>query len=466
MSSVIYRADELDFAWEREATEKSAPATINNTLGIVKGGIILPEMEPAWEAFFGVGVGNRMRVNIHRGPEAFVGSIPEILVAHDASRDILEMCLGDLSRTIAEEKAANATITYTATTMVDTAEDFSAPNRKDGNFAVYAGSSVGFIGAGAGITTLNVFPTAARTGTQGWNGPIPVGLAAGDGYEIRQDESVGVAAGDKFIVPMQTMHTMTWAVSFRGGGGQANMLTNYLGGKVNRWTLSAREGEPLKLALDEVIFQDLTHDVALPSTSVPKYSAGTVAPIMVQVTEEPLYYSMGTMSLFELTNTFARIRSFTLRVDNQLTAERYLNKATVAGATTVDQTVSEVNEGRQLITLEMEAIVDQRQYFEHLMRQGRNDALSAKTGFDVMLRFDLDEPVTESLFVQLPASQNPVMISETGREVDGSTNLAGTANIGCVIRSAPRNIPPETESLIMVPMSLDCPSAVFRFDDA
>ncbi len=317
----IYRRDHVQLAWEREATERSAPAAINNSFGIVKGGIVLPDLDLAWEPYFGVGVTGRSRSDIYRGPEGFIGSIPEIQVTFEDTRAMLEMCLGVLTRDTAETKAANATITYAATTVTDTGEDFtSAPDAKDGTHAIFAGNSVGYIGTdvGGGITELTVYPTPARTGSTGWNGPIPISGSAGDGYEIRVTESVGTASGDKFIVQAQNHHTMTWAARFRGAGGQSNLTLNYLAGKVNRWTLSAREGEPLKLSLDEVIFQDLDHDAALPSSSVPKFNGSTVAPTASQITEEPLYFSQGTLSLFELTNTFARIRAFSLTVDNQM----------------------------------------------------------------------------------------------------------------------------------------------------
>lgn len=456
------------------------PLTIATNMGLIKGGVVLPDVEYAWDYFYGTGRTGRARRDAHEGPQSFRGSVPQVYVLFNESRAILEMILGSLSRSQAEEKVAGPTITYSETTVIDTAEDFSSPNRKDGNYAIFAGTSVGYIGAGGGITTLNVFPTPARTGNQGWNGPIPVSLAVGDGYEIRQTESVGTAAGSKFIVPTQRLHTMAWGAQFRGGHlmssnsadqtAQPNMNVNYLGGKVNRATLSARQGEKLVLSLDEVLFRDLIHDIALPSASVAKHNAlglgagDTKAPTPVHPTEDPLVFSQGVVSFFELGNVFARIQSFSLSIDHALTEGRYVARSTVGGSQVITQVPLELVEGQLVVTMEVEAILETRQYWEHLMRQGLQDDLLVKTGFDVRLRFQ-NVGATEFLDIQSPAAPNPSMTDETGNEVNGTTALAGTDNIGVLLEAAPHSIPAEGEALIVVRQRLSLPNLVMRFLD-
>ena len=144
-------------------------------------------------------------------------------------------------------------------------------------------------------------------------------------------------------------------------GGQANVITNHLGGKVNRMTLTASQGDRLNLSLDEVIFRDLQHDVALPSTSVSKYTASPTVPTATKPTEEPMVFSEGTIGLFELGNTFARILSFTLSLDNQITEQRYQSKVTIAGGTTTQQIPYELTEGQRVITLEMVELMETRE---------------------------------------------------------------------------------------------------------
>ncbi len=466
-----YRVEHVKFAFAREATEGEAPATIATNMGLIKGGVVLPDVDYAWDYFFGVGRGGRGRLDAHEGPQSFHGSVPIVLVQFNESRSILEMILGAHSGDTIETSAAASDTSYTATTMVNTGEDFTAgTDVKDGTHAVFAGNSIGYIGTdvGGGVTEVTVYPTPARSGTAGWNGPIPVGGLSGDGYEIRVTESIGTSTGDKFIVQQQNLHTMSWGAQIRGSNGESNMVINYLGGKVNRATLSARAGQKLQLSLDDVIFRDLLHDVALPSTSVAKYGAigggatNTKVPTPSHPTEEPLVFSQGTISLFELSTTFARIVSFSLTIDHQLTDQQYVSTVTVGGSTVISQVPFEITEGIRVITLEVEALLDNRQYWEHLMRQGKNDALSAKTGFDIQLQFRNDASATERMWIQSPAAGDPVLV--TG--VDGSTALASATNVGALIEAAPHSIPAETESLIPIRFRFNLPSIVIRYDDA
>lgn len=476
MTSPHYRVEHVNFAWIAEVTEGQAPATINTNMGLIKGGIVLPDVEYAWDHFFGIGRAGRGRKDTHEGPQTFHGSVPVILVQFNESRGIIEQCVGVLSRDVAEERSASSNITYTATTLTDVTggNDFtSSPDAKDGTHALFAGSTVGYIGTdvGGGITEVTVYPTPARSGTKGWNGPIPVSGGSGDGYEIRVTESIGTASGDKFITETQNLKTMTWGVEFRGAGGQSSMVVNYLGGKVNRCTISARQGQKLQLSLDDVLFRGLLHDVALPSSSVAKYGAigsgstGTKRPTASHPTEAPLVFTQGTFGLFELTNAFVRITSFSLSIDHQLQEQQYLSLVTVGGASTINQTPYEITEGVRLITCEVEGWMDNREYWEHLMRQGQNDALTAKTGFDLYLNFTSADG-TENMWIQSPAPPSPGLVNVSGQEITGSQALASAANVGVVIEAAPHGIPAETESLIPIRLRLSLPSIAIVFDDS
>jgi hypothetical protein len=475
-----YRAEGVKFAFAREQLEGVAPDTIDTNMGLIKGGVVLPDPEYAWDYFWGIGRSGRGRLTAHEGPQTFHGSVPVILAQFNESRDIMEMILGSLSGDSLEAKAANATIIYAATTITDTAEDFTTPDRKDGTHAIYAGVSVGFIGTdvGGGVTEMTVYPTPDRVSPAGWNGPIPVSLGSGDGYEIRlttgsgeskSSADVGVAAGDKFIIPISRLQTMTWGAQFRGAGGQADVVMNYLGGKVNRATLSARQGEKLQIALEDVVFRDLRHDVALPSSSVAKFAAigtgsgATKRPTGTQSTEEPLVFSQGAVNLFEVTNTFAKVVAFSISIDHQLTEQQYVSNITVDGSTTqISQVVNEITEGLRAITVEIEAYLDNREFWEHLMRQGLDDSLTlnAKTGFDLRLVFT-NNVSGETVEFQMPAASDPVLVVP----VTGAANLASSSNVGAVIESAPHSIPGETESLIPIRFRVNVPNLVVRYTD-
>jgi hypothetical protein len=345
---------------------------------------------------------------------------------------------------------------------------------KGGNHAVFSGISVGYIGTevGAGVTEVTVYPTPNRTGTQGWNGPRPCEC---EEYEVRRTE--GLDAGDFATYPLQNvvlkqrLNTIAWGARFRnnqnhGAGSVGSFLTvNYLGGKVNRASLTAKQGEKLILNLEEVLFRDLRHDSNLPVgvTIVQKYSASVVAPAAVFPTEEPIVFSNGTINLFEKGNSFARINSFTLTVDNNLTEERYISRPTIAGGPVVAQIPFELIEGNRIITLEVEAVMETREYWEHLMRQGRNDALGvAKTGFDFELfftKFDNLGTITEWFIIRGPAHDNPVIIANAAKPMDSVVNQSSTTNVGCVLSEAPHAVPSgDGDQMITVRMMIDVPT--------
>ncbi len=473
----IFRNDQVKFAWEEESVEGQAESTINNSMGIIKSGIELPDVEYAWDAFFGVGREGRARKDIHEGAQTFRGSVSQIYLLFDGSREILSMCLGEHSGTIVAltggDPGTNTSVT--ATTLVDTVQDFSSGglNVKAGNHAVFSGISVGYINGGTGNTVVDVFPTPARSGTKGWNGPQPT---ATDEYEIRKTVSVGTSAGNKLTVPTQRLKSMTWAVqhrnSFNHGAGSvgSNLTVNYLGGKVNRATISAVQGEKLSLALDEVLFRDLRHDSDLPSGggAAIKHSGSTVTPTATFPTEAPMEYSEGTISLFELSTTFARIRNFSLVIDNQLEDSRYLATVDVDGGTKISQIPFEFIEGPRLVTLECEAVMETREYWEHLMRQGQNDALTAKTGFDIRLRFRVDAAAAESFYIQSPPMSNPVQTDTVaaGDNIFSTTAQSAVANVGAVLLAAPHVVGTESENLVVVRLRFDLPNVMFWWDDA
>ncbi|KKN86830.1 hypothetical protein LCGC14_0263890 [marine sediment metagenome] len=473
----LFRTDQVKFAFEEESVEGQAESTINTSMGIIKSGIELPDVEYAWDAFFGVGREGRARKDIHEGAQTFRGSISQIYLLFNDSREILSMCLGEHSDTIVTLAGTNPGVItgVTTTTMTDSGEDFSAGDLdvKSSNHAVFSGISIGYIDStvGSGIAEVTVYPTPARSGTKGWNGPQPT---VGDDYEIRKTVSVGTSTGNKLTVPTQRLKSMTWAVqhrnAFNHGAGSvgSNLTVNYLGGKVNRATLSAVQGEKVSLALDEVLFRDLRHDSALPNSSVPKYSASTVTPSAIFPTEAPLEYSEGTIALFELTNTFARIRNFSLVIDNQLEDSRYIATVAVDGGTKISQIPFEFIEGPILVTLECEAVMETREYWEHLMRQGLNDGLSSKTGFDIRLQFRPDAAAAESFYIQAPPMTNPVQTDITGASGDifSTTAQSATTNIGAVLIAAPHVIGTEGENLIVVRLRFDLPSVMLWWQDS
>ncbi len=240
----IFRQDTFRFGMGAELVDGTSATVLNTNLGIIKGAITLPDPQYDWDFFFGINREGRGRRNAHLGNENFSGSIPQIFVLHDESRDILRQVMGELSQDIVTLSGTNPGVAtaVAATSLTDSGEAFNSGglNVKADLHAVFSGITIGYIGDEtdeSGTTVLGVFPTPNRGPTRGWNGPQP---AVGDSYEIRRVDTVGVASGDKFAVLGHRLPTMTWGAQFRntsdhGAGSVGSFLTvNYLGGKVNR----------------------------------------------------------------------------------------------------------------------------------------------------------------------------------------------------------------------------------------
>ena len=474
-----WRIDQFQFAAEEESKDGVLPSVINCNVGLITGGIDLPCAEYEWEPFYGIGRDGRARKDIYRGPQTFTGTIPESYVLFN-TRLPFKMILGSLSRAsscipclCADQGTFSATTvsSYSDTGSVQTTFK-TGTSCSPAQFAVFSGISVGYIGTCGTANTATVYPTKCVNGcaTAGWNGPQP---DACDSYEVRQVKCVGTGTGNKYSVGTQILPTWTWGARFRNStthnatsvGG--NMIVNYLGGKVNRATISANSGEHLMLALDEVIFRDLRHDVALPSSSVNKYNACVIRPTATHPTEQPLLFSQGTISLFDLCTDFARIRSFSLEINNNLETERYISTVCLNCATIISQVPFELVEGNREITLDIEAVMETREYWEHLMREGASTGcgLTDKAGFDFRLEFRVCACATEKLVIQGPANACPVNV-EFSVPIDSDTEQSSTTNVGAVLNEAPHVIAGEGENLVVVKMNINVPNIVMWWDDS
>ncbi len=472
-----WRVDQFQFAIGEELIDGVQPAAIACNVGLITGGIDLPCPEYEWDVFYGVGRDGRARKDMYRGPQTFTGAIPEMYVLFN-TRKAFEMTLGELSRAPecipcigADEGTFSATTVSAATDTGSVLTSFKSCGCD--SFAVFSGITVGYIGTGGAANTVNVFPTAnlcACCAASGWNGPQP---AACDVYEIRRICCVGTATGNKYLVGTQILPTMAWAARYRNStahGGccvGGNMTVNYLGGKVNRATISAKSGEHLMLAWDEVVFRDLVHDVAIPTTSLNKQSCTVRTPTATFPTEQPMLFSQGTISLFDLCTDFARIRSFSLEINNNLETERYISTICSNGSTVITQIPFELVEGNREITLEIEAVMETREYWEHLMREGADTGtcLTSKAGFDFRLEFRNCACAAEKLVIQGPAYTAPTVVAST-RAIDSDTEQSQTCNVGAVLNSAPHVISGEGENLVLVRMNINVPSLTIWWDDA
>tara|TARA_R100001082_G_scaffold108674_1_gene84302 strand:+ start:539 stop:2434 length:1896 start_codon:yes stop_codon:yes gene_type:complete len=210
----------------------------------------------------------------------------------------------------------------------------------------------------------------------------------------------------------------------------------YFGGKVGSASISAEEGGMVTMSWDSVNFLGMVHNQQYnsaysitPTTQIPFYS------LMQSIdsdevnfpTNDPYYFSQGEVTMFG--QTLARIRNFTLSINNNEEPRYYITKqmGRRRGPT-------EIMEQRREYTMSATmALPDTttssnaaaRTLFTELLLEG--DYGSGKAGFNITLTFTRGD--NDSITITIPD--------------DGSAGTGGN-NQGAYIRTAPHNLGEES----------------------
>lgn len=204
------------------------------------------------------------------------------------------------------------------------------------------------------------------------------------------------------------LDTMSWHIKLRDSAGTTanDFIRRWVGGKVNRATIGASEGGMLLFSFDDVIFQDMVHNqqyhssIGSGTTEIAKYNGAIVDPSAVgsdyphsggalgtpsYPITEPYYFSQGSLTFFGV--EFARIRNFSLSINNNLDPRYYIRD------TAGDRVPYEIQE--QLREYAMTATValpdslafsaTTRSLFKELLVEGNYG--SGMAGFDMTLVF-------------------------------------------------------------------------------
>lgn len=142
--------------------------------------------------------------------------------------------------------------------------------------------------------------------------------------------------------------SFTMQIAMRDTDGAYPLIRNWEGGKINRLTLSAAEGEELRLNLDEMLFANMAHNIEGVSKSGSPHlmndpGAGAGGRYV---------FAGAEMKVFGV--TILRIRRFALTLDNQIEPRYYLAKVDPNGAMT--QVPTEFVEGKRkyVLTIDMD----------------------------------------------------------------------------------------------------------------
>lgn len=158
-----------------------------------------------------------------------------------------------------------------------------------------------------------------------------------DGNTIKE----GISSTD------ERQNSMTMQIAARDTDGNYGFVRNYVGGKVNRWSLSANEGEELRLNIEEIIFKDIQHNIS-----------GAAKDTGAGLGSDPgpnaggrFIFAGATIQIFG--TTVCRIKRFTLSGDNMLEPKYYLCEA-AGDPAHLTQVCNDIVEGKRAYSLDIE----------------------------------------------------------------------------------------------------------------
>lgn len=292
-------------------------------------------------------------------------------------------------------------------------------------------------------------------------------------YPLMIAHSTGVALNEVTSPYTHTIYesfdldSMSWNIHVRDSSETRtnDFLRRYVGGKVNRATISAAEGETLRMSFDETIFLDMVHNQLYHSsigggtTFIEKSSAALIDPtaeaiavasasrgvggdvphsagalgIATYPTNEPYYFSQGTISLFGI--TFARIRNFRLDINNNLEPRYYIRDLAT------DRTPFEILEQRREYKMDATIATEDaigsnattRTLFKELILEGNYG--SGMNGINITLTFT--RGTNDSIVFTIPVGG----AAGTGIDANGAFVINAPHNI--VVGENPIQVPVE-----------------------
>ena len=238
--------------------------------------------------------------------------------------------------------------------------------------------------------------------------------------------------------PPSLVSPFTLYVSYRDTDNSKQLNRYFIGGKVNRATLAAAEGQELRLGVDEMLF---LQNLNFRSGNDPGYSGGSdVATDPGASATGRFLFAQGTVTFRGV--TFPRVRRFSLTMDNQIETRYYIRRDSATGVLHPNDLI----EGRRTWRLDMDVdIVDPSssgdlELWDFLMNQGATDAGNAgmTTGAQIVLQFQQAGGGEGTTVLTLTCGGNPSV-----------TNPAG------VLVSAPHSIPAPPVGVVTVPAAFD-----------
>lgn len=236
----------------------------------------------------------------------------------------------------------------------------------------------------------------------------------------------------------QRLPSFTTQILLRDTDGFGSLLRTYVGCKIGRATWAAREGEELRLSIDEFIAQTVFHNIAGQANYNSQMSQG-VDPL---ASDTGRYIFGGADLKLTIGGSdfhMAHARRFSLSIDNQLEPKYYLNRADTGNFT---QILSQIIEGKRSYTCDIEVDLGDPStdlaLWDFLINQG-GPAGGKTVGCTITADF-----MTER------AEGSPP------KQLTINCDLTPTASaIGAVLKSAPHGIPAPPAGLVPLSLAFD-----------
>lgn len=233
----------------------------------------------------------------------------------------------------------------------------------------------------------------------------------------------------------ERLPSFTMQAAYRDTSGIYRLVRNYLGGKVNRASLSASEGQELRLNLEEVIFKEVHHNDALAEGFDPSVVVST-DPGLTDATR--YIFAGGRLSINGV--NVARTRRFNLSIDNQVEPRYYI--APTSTLVPYWQVPNDLIENKRSYRLEVEIEIGDPttdfRFYEFLLRQGASTVGGKTVGA-------------------------PIVLALTPESGGGLINIvcspaASTIHPGAVLQQARHSIPAPPTGMVSVNLSFDLDS--------
>lgn len=370
-----------------------------------------PEIMPKY--FLGANQ-NRNFYYAYRGRKAFQGGIPGIILLNGYP---LRFPIGTVSTTGTDSGTGASTLS------ADTVKgDLTIGVAVDANNTSYANNDYIQIGADSTATTEVRQIVSGPDGTGGaqtFTLNYPLMFAHTSGNALREVTSPYTHTVNETV----NLDTMSWHLKMVDSDGTTanDFIRRWVGGKVNRATIGASEGGMLLFSFDDVIFQDMVQNqqhhssVGGGTTEISKFNGAMIDPSAVggayttaagalvaptYSTTEPYYFSQGSISFFGV--TFARIRNFSLSINNNLDPRYYIRD--IAGDRVPYEIQEQLREYAMTATVALNdsiaATATTRTLFKELLLEGNYTGTMA--GFDISLTFT--RGTSDTITISLPST--------------------------------------------------------------